>query len=151
MLVDLARNDLSIYCHPVRVEKFKEAQLYSHVIHLVSTVSGKLNDGVSSIAALTATFPAGTLSGAPKYRAIQLIDQYEGARRNQYAGALGFIGFNGDINHAIIIRSFLSKGNILYSQAGGGVVADSIPESEVQEVKNKLAALGAAVKLAEKI
>ena len=149
MLVDLARNDLSIHCHPVRVETFKEVQHYSHVIHLVSKVTGVLNPEESAISVLTSTFPAGTLSGAPKYKAMQLIDRYEGVRRSFYGGAIGFIGFNGDINHAITIRSFLSKNNILHSQAGGGVVADSIPENEVQEVSNKLEALKAAVKMAE--
>ncbi len=151
MLVDLARNDLSIFCHPVRVEKFKEVQLYSHVIHLVSKVTGVRNRADSSIRMLTSTFPAGTLSGAPKYKAMQLIDKYEKGRRHFYGGALGFLGFNGDINHAIMIRSFLSRNGVLHSQAGSGIVADSVPATEVAEVKNKLGALKAAVKLAEEL
>ncbi len=151
MLVDLARNDLSIHCYPVAVDRFKEVQLYSHVIHLVSKVSGTLKAGESSIAVLTSTFPAGTLSGAPKYKALQLIDSYEPSRRHFYGGALGFIGFNGDINHAIMIRSFLSKDGILCSQAGSGIVADSVPETEVAEVRHKLGALKAAVKMAEEL
>jgi anthranilate synthase component 1 len=149
MLVDLARNDLSIHCHPVGVEKFREVQLYSHVIHLVSKVTGTLNQGESALAVLTSTFPAGTLSGAPKYKAMQLLDTYEPYRRYFYGGALGYIGFNGDIIHAIMIRSLLSKDGVLYSQAGSGIVADSVPATEVAEVRHKLGALRAALEMAE--
>jgi anthranilate synthase component 1 len=149
MLVDLARNDLSRHSDKVEVETFREVQYYSHVIHLVSKVSGTLQSGVSPVQLLADTFPAGTLSGAPKHKALQLIDQYEKTKRSFYGGAIGFIGFDGSVNKAIIIRSFLSKDNTLHYQAGAGVVAKSNPESEVQEVYNKLAALKQAVKNAE--
>ncbi|TCS85682.1 anthranilate synthase component 1 [Anseongella ginsenosidimutans] len=148
MLVDLARNDLSIHCDKVQVEKFREVQYYSHVIHLVSTVSGKLRDEVPTMKIVAKTFPAGTLSGAPKYRAMQLIDEHEKGSRSFYAGAIGFMGFNGDFNHAIMIRSFLSKQNVLHFQAGFGFVADSVHENELQEVSNKLAALKKAIEMA---
>lgn len=151
MLVDLARNDLSMHCYPVHVEKYREVQLYSHVIHLVSKVTGEIPPGVSSISLLTSTFPAGTLSGAPKYKAMELLDRYEGVRRGFYGGAVGLIGFKGDVNHAILIRSFLSRDNVLYYQAGSGIVADSVPEREVEEVKNKLAALREAVCMAVEV
>lgn len=151
MLVDLARNDLSKHCTAVHVEAFKEIQHYSHVIHLVSRVSGRLDDAKTTLAVLADTFPAGTLSGAPKYRAMELIDRYESGRRYFYGGAIGFIGFNGDCNHAIMIRSFLSKNGSLFYQAGGGVVADSVAESELQEVNNKLLALKKAIKMAEEL
>lgn len=148
MLVDLARNDLSRHCSDVRVEAYKEAHFYSHVIHLVSKVSGLLNEGANSLAVLGDTFPAGTLSGAPKYRAMELIDKYENGRRGFYGGCLGFLGLNGECNHCIMIRSFFSADNVLYFQAGGGVVADSVEESEVQEVRNKLNALRVALERA---
>lgn len=151
MLVDLARNDLSRSAKNVEVEVFKEVQYYSHVIHLVSKVTGELDPTQSSLQLVADTFPAGTLSGAPKYKAMQLIDNYEEISRNYYAGAIGFIGFNGDFNHAIMIRSLLSKDNELHYQAGAGVVAKSNPESELKEVDNKLAALRKAIKLAEEI
>jgi len=149
MLVDLARNDLNKSAVDVKVETFKEVQYYSHVIHLVSKVSGQLTDDVAPLQMVADTFPAGTLSGAPKYRAMQLIDEYENRKRGYYGGAIGFLGFNGDFNHAIMIRSFLSHGGNLYSQAGAGVVAKSIAENEVQEVNNKLAALRSALEMAE--
>ena len=151
MLVDLARNDLSVHCDKVQVEKFREVQYYSHVIHLVSTVSGTLRDDVPTMKIVAKTFPAGTLSGAPKYKAMQLIDQYENGSRSFYAGAIGFMGFNGDFNHAIMIRSFLSKQNVLHLQAGFGFVADSVHENELQEVSNKLAALKKAIEMAGEI
>lgn len=151
MLVDLARNDLSRNSDQVEVETFKEIQYFSHVIHLVSKVSGSLSEKVSPIQLVGDTFPAGTLSGAPKYRAMQLINKYEKSRRGYYGGAIGFLGFNGDFNHAIMIRSFLSKDNRLYFQAGAGVVAKSDSESELQEVNNKLAALRQAIKMAGEI
>lgn len=151
MLVDLARNDLSRSAKNVKVEVYKEVQYYSHVIHLVSKVSGQLNDQGSSLQLVADTFPAGTLSGAPKYKAMQLIDKYEQSSRNYYAGAIGFIGFNGEYNHAIMIRSFLSKNNELHYQAGAGIVAKSNPQSELKEVDNKLAALRNAIKLAEEL
>lgn len=151
MLVDLARNDLSRSAEQVEVEVYKEVQYYSHVIHLVSKVIGKMNDSTSCMQLVADTFPAGTLSGAPKHKAMQLIDRYEKIGRDFYGGAIGFVGFNGDFNHAIMIRSFLSKGNELHYQAGAGIVAKSNPESELKEVDNKLAALRHALKLAEKI
>ena len=151
MLVDLARNDLSKSSDEVVVETYKEIQFYSHVIHLVSKVSGKLKPDATSLQMVGSTFPAGTLSGAPKHMAMQLIDKYENVKRGYYGGAIGYLGLNGDFNHAIMIRSFLSQGNTLYYQAGAGVVAKSVPESEVQEVYNKLAALKSALELAQKI
>lgn len=151
MLVDLARNDLSRSSEKVAVEVFKEIQFYSHVIHLVSKVTGKLAKESSPLKLVADTFPAGTLSGAPKYMAMQLIDKYENTSRNYYGGAIGFMGFNGDFNHAIMIRSFLSKDNTLHYQAGAGVVAKSVPSSELQEVTNKLAALRKAMNLAQNI
>lgn len=149
MLVDLARNDLSRNSDRVEVEVFKEVQYYSHVIHLVSKVTGELNQSVSPLKLVADTFPAGTLSGAPKHMAMQLIDKYENQSRNYYGGAIGFMAFNGDFNHAIMIRSFLSQNNSLSYQAGAGVVAKSVAEKELQEVNNKLAALRSALKMAE--
>ncbi|MFZ4261826.1 anthranilate synthase component I family protein [Sphingobacterium sp. HJSM2_6] len=151
MLVDLARNDLSRHCHNVQVKSYKEAQYYSHVIHLVSKVSGKLHADASPFDVVGDTYPAGTLSGAPKHMALTLIDRYEGLQRSFYSGALGYMGFNGDFNHAIIIRSFLSKQNVLHYQAGAGIVLDSDPEKELQEVNNKISALRKALELAENI
>lgn len=149
MLVDLARNDLSRNCNHVKVEFYKNVQFYSHVIHLVSRVSGIVDKGVDSIKVFADTFPAGTLSGAPKVRAMQLIRDIEPAMRGVYGGCIGYIGFDGDLNQAITIRTFLSKNNTLYYQAGGGIVAKSNPKIEVLEVKNKLGALAKAVKVAE--
>ena len=151
MLVDLARNDLSRLCKEVKVTRFCEVQYFSHVIHLVSEVKGKVDNGTNPFDLLGVTFPAGTLSGAPKYKAMQLIDQFEKTPRGYYGGCIGFVGFNGDINHAIMIRTFLSKDNHLTYQAGAGIVAASNPGSELQEVNNKLNALTAAIKSAEKI
>ncbi|MDO8366398.1 MAG: chorismate-binding protein, partial [Saprospiraceae bacterium] len=149
MLVDLARNDMYKACGNAEVVTFKEVQFYSHVLHLVSEVSGKMSPGQNPIKIMADTFPAGTLSGAPKYKAMQLIDHYETQNRGFYGGCIGFIGFGGDMNQAILIRSFLSKNNVLYSQAGAGIVKDSTPEGELQELNNKLAALDMAVKMAE--
>lgn len=151
MLVDLARNDLSRSAENVSVEVFKEVQYYSHVIHLVSKVSGQLDVNDSALQLVGDTFPAGTLSGAPKYKAMQLIDQYENKSRSYYGGAIGFLGFGGEFNHAIMIRSFLSRDNKLHYQAGAGVVAKSVPESELKEVDNKLAALRNAIKMGQEI
>lgn len=151
MLVDLARNDLSRNGSNVRVETFKEIQYYSHVIHLVSKVNGTLEKDISPVRVVADTFPAGTLSGAPKHMAMQLINKYEPTKRGYYGGAIGFLGFNGDFNHAIMIRSFISKNNKLYFQAGAGVVAKSVKENELQEVNNKLAALRKAIEVAEDI
>jgi anthranilate synthase component I len=151
MLVDLARNDLSRNGSNVKVETFKEVQFYSHVIHLVSKVVGKLNPGSNTIQMVADTFPAGTLSGAPKPMAMSLIDEYEKTTRGYYGGAIGFLGFNGEFNHAIMIRSFLSKNNTLYYQAGAGVVDKSKAENELQEVNNKLAALRTAITEADKM
>lgn len=151
MLVDLARNDLSRNASEVHVEVFKEIQYYSHVIHLVSKVTGTLNPESSVIQIAADTFPAGTLSGAPKHMAMTLINDYENVNRSFYGGAIGFLGFDGSFNHAIMIRTFLSKDNALIYQAGAGVVAKSSAESELQEVNNKLEALRKAMVLAEKI
>ena len=151
MLVDLARNDLSRHCENVEVKAYKEVQFYSHLIHLVSKVSGQIKADVNPFKIVADTFPAGTLSGAPKYRAMELIDEYENIKRSFYSGAIGFMGFNGDFNHAIMIRSFLSKNNKLHYQAGAGIVADSDPQSELNEVNNKIAALRNAIKQAEEI
>jgi anthranilate synthase component 1 len=149
MLVDLARNDLSRSCTGVEVTEYRSVQYYSHVIHLVSEVRGNLPEGANPFHLMATTFPAGTLSGAPKYRAMQLIDAYEPTARGYYGGAIGFVGFDGGFNHAIMIRTFLSRSNYLYYQAGAGIVAASDPESELQEVNNKLNALKRAIELAE--
>lgn len=151
MLVDLARNDLSRHCNQVQVKSFKEVQYYSHLIHLVSKVSGNLQKNTSAMKVVADTYPAGTLSGAPKYRAMQLIDQYEGLGRNFYAGALGYMGFNEEFNHCIMIRTFMSKNNELHYRAGAGIVADSVAEKELSEVNNKIAALRKAVQMATEI
>jgi len=151
MLVDLARNDLSRHCSDVEVKSFKEVQYYSHLIHLVSKVSGKLQKDVSSFKIVADTYPAGTLSGAPKYKAMQLIDKYEQLGRNFYAGAIGYMGFNDDFNHAIMIRTFMSKNNELHYRAGAGIVADSVAVNELNEVNNKIAALRKAVAMAQEI
>ena len=148
MLVDLARNDLSRNTDHVEVEVFREVQYYSHVLHLVSSVSGKMKPDTKIIKLFADTFPAGTLSGAPKIKAMQLIDSIEPHDRGPYGGCLGYIGFDGSMNQAITIRSFVSKNNALYYQAGAGVVAKSDEESELQEVNNKLAALKRAVEVA---
>ena len=148
MLVDLARNDLSRQCDEVEVKHFREVQYYSHVIHLVSEVAGKVRPGSNPLSLLAATFPAGTLSGAPKIRAMEIIDQLEPTNRSYYGGCIGTLGFDGSCNHAILIRSLLSRNNALYYQAGAGVVAASNPESELQEVNNKLNALKRAIQLA---
>lgn len=151
MLVDLARNDLSRNAHNVQVEFYKEVQYYSHVIHLVSRVSGRINDDSNPVRTYIDTFPAGTLSGAPKVRAMQLISELEKQNRGAYGGCIGFIGLNGDLNQAITIRTFVSRGNVLYYQAGAGVVAKSNDERELQEVNNKLGALKKAIDLAAKL
>ena len=151
MLVDLARNDLSRNCENVEVEIFREVQYYSHVLHLVSSVSGKLNLDTKIIKLFADTFPAGTLSGAPKIRAMQLIDEIEPHDRGPYGGCIGYIGFDGSFNQAITIRSFVSKENTLYYQAGAGIVTKSDEESELQEVNNKLGALKKAVEMSETV
>ena len=150
MLVDLARNDLSKISKNVEVERFKDIQFYSHVIHLVSKVSGRVSSD-KKIDLISGTFPAGTLSGAPKHKAMQLIEDYENLSREFYGGAIGFMGFNGDFNHAIIIRSFLSKNRKLFYQAGAGIVYKSDRDNENQEVYNKIEALRKAIQIAEKI
>lgn len=149
MLVDLARNDLSRLCDEVEVLHYRQVQYFSHVIHLVSEVTGKLREGSNPFELLAKTFPAGTLSGAPKFKAMELIDAFEPTARGYYGGAIGFIGFDGSCNHAIMIRTFLSKNNTLTYQAGAGVVAASNPENELQEVNNKLGALKKAIEIAE--
>jgi len=148
MLVDLARNDLSRNCHDVNVDFYKDLQSYSHVIHLVSRVSGVLDDDADPVRTFVDTFPAGTLSGAPKVRAMQLISAYEPHSRGAYGGCIGFIGFDGSLNQAITIRTFVSRGGTLWFQAGGGIVAKSNEEYELQEVNNKLGALRRAITLA---
>ncbi|WP_315085143.1 anthranilate synthase component I family protein [Bacteroides heparinolyticus] len=151
MLVDLARNDLSRNCRDVKVDFYKETQYYSHVIHLVSRVSGRLNDDSNPIKTFVDTFPAGTLSGAPKVRAMQLISELEPHNRGAYGGCIGFIGLNGSLNQAITIRTFVSRNGTLWFQAGGAIVARSNEEYELQEVNNKLGALKKAIVMAEKM
>ncbi len=151
MLVDLARNDLSRNCHHVKVDFYKDMQFYSHVIHLVSRVSGELDEGADPVKTFIDTFPAGTLSGAPKVRAMQLISEYEPHNRGAYGGCIGFIGFNGSLNQAITIRTFVSRNNELWFQAGGGIVAKSNEEYELQEVNNKLGALRKAIEMAARL
>ena len=151
MLVDLARNDLSRMCSDVQVTQYKKVTYYSHVIHLVSEVTGKVGAETNPFKLLAVSFPAGTLSGAPKFKAMQLIDGFEPTVRSYYGGAIGCIGFDGSCNHAIMIRTFMSKNNTLICQAGAGIVALSNPESELQEVNNKLNALKQAIVLAQNI
>ncbi|KFF20829.1 anthranilate synthase component I family protein [Chryseobacterium sp. JM1] len=151
MLVDLARNDLGKLGKNVTVTKLKEIQLFSHVIHMVSEVTAELPENINPLDMVSATFPQGTLSGAPKHKALQLIDQYEKDSRGYYGGCIGMIGLNGTCNQAIMIRTFLSRNNTLYYQAGAGLVAKSVPENELQEVNNKLNALKKAVDKAGKI
>ena len=148
MLVDLARNDLSRNCHDVRVDFYKELQYYSHVIHLVSRVSGVPDASADPVKTFFDTFPAGTLSGAPKVRAMQIISELEPHNRGAYGGCVGSIGFDGSLNQAITIRSFVSRGGELWFQAGGGIVAKSDPAYELQEVNNKLGALRKAIEIA---
>jgi anthranilate synthase component 1 len=151
MLVDLARNDLSRSCDEVTVSQYRQVHYYSHVIHLVSEVTGKVRANQNPFELLAKTFPAGTLSGAPKFKAMELIDQYEPTPRGYYGGGIGFMGFDGSCNHAIMIRTFMSRSNTLTYQAGAGVVAASVPENELQEVNNKLNALKKAISIAEEI
>jgi anthranilate synthase component I len=149
MLVDLARNDLSRLCDDVQVAHYRQVQYYSHVIHLVSEVTGKVRPDSNPFELLAKTFPAGTLSGAPKFKAMELIDSYEPISRSYYGGGIGFMGFDGSCNHAIMIRTFLSRNNTLIYQAGAGIVAASNPQNELQEVNNKLGALKKAIEMAE--
>ena len=151
MLVDLARNDLSRHGSEVKVETYREAQFFSHVIHLVSKVTGKVHKNTPTMQVVADTFPAGTLSGAPKHKAMQLIEKYEKTSRAYYGGAIGFMDFEGNYNHAIMIRTFLSKNHQLHWQAGAGLVSKSNPESELKEVYNKLGALTKAIELAIEI
>ena len=151
MLVDLARNDLSILGKNTTVSKLKEIQFFSHVIHMVSEVTADVSEDQNPYEMIATTFPQGTLSGAPKYRAMQLIDEYEKTSRSFYGGSIGFVGFDGSCNQAIMIRTFLSKNNTLFYQAGAGIVAKSSPENELQEVNNKLGALKKAILKAEKL
>ena len=151
MLVDLARNDLSRNGNTVQVETYREVQYFSHVIHLVSKVSGQKKADIPTMKIVADTFPAGTLSGAPKHMAMQLIEKYEKTSRNYYGGAIGFMAFDGDFNHAIMIRTFLSKDHSLYYQAGAGLVAASDPDAELQETYNKLGALNKALEIAESL
>jgi len=151
MLVDLARNDLSRHTKNVKVVTFKDIQYFSHVIHLVSKVEGYLENREHNVRVFADTFPAGTLSGAPKYRAMELIDLYENQSRGYYGGSIGMINLNGDINQAIMIRSFLSRNNTLYYQTGAGIVINSVEEAELNEVNNKIEALKNAIIMAKNI
>ncbi|GGD31250.1 anthranilate synthase component I family protein [Flavobacterium orientale] len=151
MLVDLARNDLSRNCNQVKIEKYKEIQFFSHVIHLVSKVIGKLKPEAKTMDLVASTFPAGTLTGAPKHKAMQLIEKIENTNRSFYGGAIGFMDFSGNFNHAILIRTFMSKNHQLHYQAGAGIVESSSEENEMQEVYNKLNALNKALEMAQKI
>lgn len=151
MLVDLARNDLSRNCHGVKVDFYKDMQFYSHVIHLVSRVSGTLDEQADHIKAFIDTFPAGTLSGAPKVRAMQIISELEPHNRGAYGGCIGFIGLNGDLNQTIVIRTFISRNGELWFQAGSGVVAKSNDQYELEECNNKLGALTKAIHIAEEL
>ncbi len=151
MLVDLARNDLSRHAQGVQVRQLKDIQYFSHVIHLVSRVEGELQPGTNPVRVFADTFPAGTLSGAPKFKALQLIDRYENQNRGPYGGSIGLIDFDGNINQAIVIRSFLSYRQTLYSQAGAGIVVDSDSDKELEEVNNKLGALQKALEQAERL
>ena len=151
MLVDLARNDLSRNCHGVKVDFYKDMQFYSHVIHLVSRVSGTLDRDADHIKEFIDTFPAGTLSGAPKVRAMQIISELEPHNRGAYGGCIGFIGLNGDLNQAIVIRTFISRNGELWFQAGSGVVAKSNDQYELEECNNKLGALTKAIHIAEQL
>lgn len=151
MLVDLARNDLSRYSSNVKVEKYREIQFFSHVIHLVSKVTGTKKENTDTMEVVASTFPAGTLSGAPKHSAMSLIEKYENVNRSAYGGAIGFMDFDGNFNHAIIIRSFVSKNHKLHYQAGAGIVSESNEENELQEVYNKLGALTTALEIAEEM
>lgn len=151
MLVDLARNDLSRHGSEVKVETYREAQFFSHVIHLVSKVTGKVHKDTATMQVVADTFPAGTLSGAPKHKAMQLIEKYEKTSRAFYGGAIGFMDFKGNYNHAIMIRTFMSKNHKLHWQAGAGLVSKSNPENELQEVYNKLGALTKALEIAKEI
>lgn len=149
MLVDLARNDLSKTCSQVSVNHYKQIKYFSHVIHMVSEVVGKIKAGHAPYEIIATTFPQGTLSGAPKHRALQIIDELEPTARSYYGGCIGFLGLDGSCNHAIMIRTFLTQQNKLYYQAGAGIVAASQPASELQEVNNKLNALKQAIIKAE--
>tara|TARA_B110000467_G_scaffold142970_1_gene144713 strand:- start:1459 stop:1914 length:456 start_codon:yes stop_codon:yes gene_type:complete len=151
MLVDLARNDLARNGTEVRVDKYREIQFFSHVIHLVSKVIAKKSKNISTMRVVADTFPAGTLSGAPKYKAMQLIEKYELTNRSFYGGAIGFMDFSGNFNHAIMIRTFLSKNHQLNWQAGAGIISKSNSNNELQEVYNKLGALTKAIKIAQEI
>ena len=151
MLVDLARNDLSRHSHSVTVENYREVQFFSHVIHLVSKVTGIKHKNTDTMQVVADTFPAGTLSGAPKHMAMQLIERYEKTSRSYYGGAIGFMDFEGNFNHAIMIRTFLSKNHKLHWQAGAGLVAKSNANNELQEVYNKLGALTNAIEQAKEI
>jgi len=151
MLVDLARNDLSRNSSRVMVKTYREVQFYSHVIHLVSEVTGEMEPGFNPVKVFADSFPAGTLSGAPKFKAMELIDKFENRNRGFYGGAIGYLGFDGNVNHAIMIRSFLSKNNTLYYQAGAGITAASVEENELNEVNNKLGALKMAIEIGREI
>ena len=150
MLVDLGRNDLGRVCEygSVRVETFMAVETYSHVIHIVSRVAGRLREDVSPMDALQASLPAGTLSGAPKIRAMQIIDELEPAKRGPYGGAVGYLSYTGELDTCIYIRSALVKDGRVHVQAGAGIVADSEAEYETRETEAKAGAVLEAIKLA---
>ncbi len=152
MLVDLGRNDVGRVSEPgsVRVTQFLDVERYSHVMHLVSHVTGRLREGLTPYDALRAGFPAGTVSGAPKVRAMRILAELEGQRRGVYAGAVGYIGFDGNLDTCIAIRTLVFKGGVAYAQAGGGIVADSVPAAEFEETENKLGAALRALDEAER-
>jgi anthranilate synthase component 1 len=151
MLMDLGRNDVGRVAQvgTVRVTENMVVERYSHVMHIVSNVEGTLKPGLDALAVLRATFPAGTVSGAPKVRAMEIIDELEPTRRGVYAGAVGYLGFNGDMDLAIAIRTAVLKGGRLYVQAGAGIVADSVPKSEWIETENKARAILRAAEMAQ--
>jgi anthranilate synthase component 1 len=149
MLIDLGRNDVGRIAEPgsVRVTENMKVERYSHVMHIVSNVEGKLKKGFGPLEVLKATFPAGTLSGAPKIRAMEIIDELEPVKRGVYGGAVGYIGFNGEMDTAIAIRTAVIRDGRLYVQAGAGVVADSVPALEWKETMNKARAIFTAVNM----
>ncbi len=152
MLVDLGRNDMGRVCQfgTVEVPDLLTLERYSHVIHIVSRVTGRLDDGLDAFDLLRATFPAGTVSGAPKVRAMEIIEELEGVRRGPYAGAVGYFGFNGNMDTCITIRTILMRDGVVYLQAGAGIVADSDPTREWEEAGHKARALGEAIEIAER-
>ena len=151
MLVDLGRNDLGRVCEPgtISIPEFKQIDRYSHVMHMVSTVKGALKEGMTAFDLVRATFPAGTVTGAPKVRAMEIIEELEAQRRGPYAGMVGYFDYSGNFDSAITIRTILAREGRAYIQAGAGVVADSKPENEYKECRHKAQALFRAVEMAQ--